>query len=218
MELIRILQQISSALTALAQLTTSIGELGKTLPRLLMLLGPSVSYRNLVLSLELDICDRDGELAILRRTQTVEFRTPDAGVVRELLWGDGRRDLPAHTKGADALITRREGGREVHLLGTSPPPARGERRRIETERVVRGGLLCVDEYLEALTERPTAVLKLRVLFPKGRCALQAKAEMSPPRARARSLRARLTSDGRASLSWTIRNPRELATYRLAWHW
>lgn len=218
MELIRTLQQLSSALTAIAQLGTSVVQLAKTAPRLLSMLGPSVSYRNIALSLELDICDPEGQLAILRRTQTVEFRTSDAGVVRELLWGEGRRDPEGRAVGAQSMNVGREGGREVHLLSTNPPPAKGERRRIATERVVHGALLSADEYLEALTERPTSLLKLRVLFPEGRFAVDARAEMSPARSKLRPVRPRINKDGRASLSWTIRNPQELATYRLAWHW
>lgn len=218
MELIRIFQYVSSVLTALAQLIASSGRMTREGSRLLQMLAPSVSYRNVSLSLELDICDRAGEVAILRRTQTVEFRTPDAGIVRELVWGEGRREKARCARGAVALATRREGGKEVGLLSTPHPPAKGETRRIETERVIRRALLSADEYFEAQTERPTRLLKLRVLFPKGRHVVQGRAEMSPPGAKMRALRPGLTREGRASLSWTIRNPRELATYRLAWHW
>ena len=108
--------------------------------------------------------------------------------------------------------------RVVQFLGTNPPPAKGERRRIETERVVRDALLGAEEYLEGFAERPTSALKLRVLFPEGRFARTARAEMTPPRSKLRTIRPRIGKDGRAALSWTIRNPDELATYRLAWNW
>lgn len=218
MELIRIIQSLSTALTALTQFVATAGGMANQAIPLLQSLAPSASYKNVSLLLELDICDAEGEVAILRRTQMVEFRTPDAGIVRELLWGEGRRGRPRGSRGTVSLGTRREGGKEVGLLSTQHPPAKGERRRIETKRVIRGALLAADEYFEAQTERPTGLLKLRVLFPTERRLVAGRAEMSPPRAKMRALRPALTRDGRTSLSWTIRNPRELATYRLAWHW
>lgn len=218
MDVLRILQQLATALQVMEKVAASLIVLSKAGGGLFGIGRPTPSYRNVILALELDICDVDGQLAILRRKQTVEFRTPDVGVVRELLWGDGCLLGPALARGADLLGGRREGGRVVHLLGTNPPPAKGERRRIETERVVRGALLGSDEYLEGSAERPTSALKLRVVFPEGRFARQARAEMTPPRSKLRMIRPRIGKDGRAALSWTIRNPQELATYRLAWSW
>ncbi|MCA9852254.1 MAG: hypothetical protein KC482_01415 [Dehalococcoidia bacterium] len=218
MDILRILQQLATALQVTEKMAASLVVLSKSGGSLFGISRPTPSYRNVILALELDICDVEGRLAILRRRQTVEFRTPDAGVIRELLWGDGRLLGKTLAHGADLLGGRREGGRVVQFLGTNPPPAKGERRRIETERVVRDALLGAEEYLEGFAERPTSALKLRVLFPEGRFARTARAEMTPPRSKLRTIRPRIGKDGRAALSWTIRNPDELATYRLAWNW
>src|SRR5437879_5076906 len=49
------------------------------------------SYENLSLSLNLDIQDVKGWRAVLRRVQHVRFLTSEAGVIRDVAWGEGTK-------------------------------------------------------------------------------------------------------------------------------
>ena len=99
----------------------------------------TTSYESLSLSIELDLCDATGELAIVRRTQRVRFLTEESGVVRAVVWGEGEPLAGYRVTGAELLSVRREGSKRVVLLGLPANPGKGETTTVRTDRTIRGG-------------------------------------------------------------------------------
>lgn len=192
--------------------------LASVVGRLLVRGEANPSYENLHLGIELELCDSAGTRAVLRRRQRVRFLTEEAGVVRDVIWGEGKALAGYHVEGAEQLSVRQEGSRKVVLLGLPANPAKGECVTLKTERVIVGGFKPDEGYLEAVVERPTRRIRLAVLFPLGRPPKALRVEAYPPELPARPLAVRMTGSGRAHATWTLNEPKRLVTYRVRWSW
>ena len=180
---------------------------------------PRQSYENLLLQFDLDISRRDGTRGELRREQRVRFLTSEAGVIRELAWGDGKQMTGYRSHGATPVEHRREGMCRVVWLGLPERPVAGQVATIHSRRTVVDALTRSDEFLEAVVERPTRRLRMRVTFPADRppirvAAVSATHDGEQPR----RLTLHPASRGRLWASWTQTNPRPGTTYRIAWSW
>jgi hypothetical protein len=180
--------------------------------------GPRSSYDNLSLAIELDLRDAAGTRAVLRRVQRVRFLTEEAGVIRDVIWGEGRTLAGYRVEGAKRLSVRHEGSRKIVLLGLPTNPGKGESVTVRSERTIAGGFTKDECYLETFVERPTKDLRLTVLFPKSRVPTAVAFESSPPVLAGRALPLSLTAGGRSSSTWTCESPRMLVTYRIRWTW
>lgn len=213
--ILSVLSLLGDILGGLNQLATTVHS---TLTKLLPFLRHAPSYENLSISLHLRIKDAAGQRAELERRQEVRFATAEAGVVRDLVWGDGDVLKGYVVSGATLLGVRREGSKSAMLLSLANPPARGERALIRTTRLIHGALSRHQEYLEAQLERPTRKLLLKVSFPKGRPPKRAWITSAPPQGASLPLALRLAADGKAFVEWRATKPTTWATYRLGWSW
>lgn len=177
---------------------------------------PAFSYENRVLGYELDIQDVRGHRARLTREQEVRFLTSEAGVVRELVWGDGHQ-VGYRAHGARAVAKHQEGMTDVVWLGLPSRPAAGERASVRSSRTVVEGLTEKEEFLEVRIERPTKKLALRVFFPKGRPPSDAHIETQSNREPQVQLQIILRGDRPAAV-WSTSRAKVHETYRLRWTW
>ena len=164
-----------------------------------------------------DLADSRGQRAVVTRKQRVRFLAGEAGVITGPVWGDGRQFQRYEITGAKRLGVRREGPRDVLLLGLDGRPGKDSRATLVARRTIHGGFLGEREYFETLVERPTKRLLLRVLFPRQRPPREAflvEAEES----RQRALPVRIMADGRARLSWSCTRPKVNTIYSLRWAW
>lgn len=179
---------------------------------------PVFSYENLSLSYELDIHDSQGARARLVRKQQVRFLTSEAGVIRDLVWGDGEPNVGYRVAGAKQVHRVREGIAQVVWLGLPSRPAAGERATVRSSRTIVNGLRDAEEYLEVRVERPTKRLRLRAVFPADRRPKNAWLDGVPSRALAtHQLRPRLDTAGRTVVEWNGSDVKPEA-YRLRWTW
>lgn len=175
------------------------------------------SYETERLSLCLRIHDVRGERAELERVQEIRFRATEAGVIRDVAWGEGELVGRYAASGGKLLSVRREGARRVLLVGLSHAASRGERATVRSRRVIVRGLSRSEEYLEAQVERPTNRLSVSVQFPHGRAPRQAQLVTSPP-GPVEHIPIQYEPDGRALLSWETHRPLTWRFYRLTWIW
>lgn len=176
------------------------------------------SYENVSLSIELELCDTKGKRAVLRRKQRVRFLSEDAGVVRDVFWGEGRTLAGYTVEGAELLSVRHEGSKKVVLLGLPTSPGKGEAVTLNTERTILDGFRPIEGYLETVVERATKRLRLQVLFPRQRPPKEVRVEASPPMIAARPLAVRLARSGKTYATWAMEEPKRLVTYRIRWSW
>lgn len=100
---------------------------------------PDGAYTTLWLALELDIADVHGERAVLTRRQRVQFRSAEAALVRELVWGEGGQLARYAARGAQRAGLRAEGSKRAVLLLPDQHPAAGHRVTITSRRTIQGG-------------------------------------------------------------------------------
>src|SRR3972149_5188898 len=156
------LEGLAGLLSTLQLLAQSVEQMTKAVRKLssLSLLPPSVSYENLSLDYVFDIRDPKGKRAVIRRTQRVRFRADDAGVIRDLVWGEGDALAGYSVVGAMCVGVRQEGSRRAVLLGLPRKPSRGDEAVVATTRSVRDPVIGQMGYAESYVERRTQKLLL----------------------------------------------------------
>jgi hypothetical protein len=219
MWMMKIIESVGAFVSSLEMLAAMVVRLQAVLPTFVRLVPfASFSYRNRLLEFAVDINDPTGKKAVVRRRQTIEFRGGDTPVIREPVWGDGNQLARYKVQGATQLGVRREGSREVVLLGLKHRPVRGQVATLTTASIVRGGFLEPDEYFETFVERPTDELALQVLFPRRRAPRDAKLVIGSEERLVKSVPLQRTPDGRPLLSWREREPKLHRVYSLRWSW
>jgi len=209
-----LLREVISEGTALI---TAIQGMLKQLRRLRVGRSPS-SYENVSLALLLNIQDGRGLKAELDRRQVVEFKSVEAGVIRDLVWGDGNTLGAFTAAGARLMGKRREGSKDALLLVLPEGAAVGQRVVVRSKRVVVGALTHRTEYFEVQVERCTRRLSLKVTFPRHRPPMKAWVTSTPIQSPLPPLRTQRGKDGKASLHWRLTAPKVFCTYRLNWSW
>jgi hypothetical protein len=178
---------------------------------------PAYSYENLLLEFSLDLKDRQGKHAVITRRQRVHFFTAEAGVLSSPVWGEGSQLKRYWLNGARRLGIRLEGSRRVLLLGLAQPSQPDMVTQVASEQTVANAFLKKREYFEAIVERPTKRLIMRALFPKGRPPTEASVSVnSTPKVD--RLPIRLGKDGRARLSYSVKQPSLNTVYSMRWAW
>lgn len=215
---------LADRLAKLSDAAQSLGAVAPIVAALLNLAARVVnartrqSYESLSLDTALELADAKGRIAYLRREQEVRFLAEEAGVVRDLVWGDGDVLARYRAHGAEMVDVRREGMKQVVWLGLPDRPARGEKAMVRSTRTIRNGFRGKEEYLETEVERPTKHLRMTVTFPESRPPREASVVASPPIVPARRLRIRYDFGPRPYVQWRASNPRPLTRYRLRWSW
>ena len=181
-------------------------------------LAPRMTYENVMLEAVLDICDRQGRKAVVRRKQRIRFLAEDAGLIRELVWGEGNPLADYRVQGARCLGFQREGSKSVILLTLARRPTKGEEAVISSCRLISHALTDDNGYAEMLVERPTRYVALKVLFPRTRPPREAHLTSQPPSLSKPSIPIRFGRDGRPYLIWRYNNPNRFTTYSLRWSW
>ncbi|MCC6269201.1 MAG: hypothetical protein IT300_16665 [Dehalococcoidia bacterium] len=219
MDILRLLTTLLSLIQRLLELDARTWKgIAAAVARLIGRGDPQSSYENVSLSIELELCDTKGKRATLRRTQRVRFLAAEAGVVRDVVWGEGKSLAGYTVEGAEQLSVRHEGSKKVVLLGLPTSPGKGEDVTLKTERTILDGFRPSEGYLETVVERATKRLRLQVLFPRQRPPKEVRLEASPPVIAARPLAVRLTKSGRGYATWGMEEPKRLVTYRIRWSW
>ena len=209
------INQAIEVIKALLPLTERLIRLAKTLgigqPRL-----PARSYENLFLDLTLDLRDAAGKRAMVVHKQRVRFLVEDAGVVMSPIWGEGDQLGRYELEGASRLGSRPEGPKQVQLLGLERSPTKNMAATIFGRRTIINGFTQEREYFEAVVDRPTKRLSIRVLFPRGRPPTEVY--LTTPGASDQKLPLRLGRDRRARIRWSQIAPSPQTVYSLRWSW
>ena len=175
------------------------------------------SYENRLIDLTLDIRDKQGRVAVLAKHQQITTRARDV-VIRDLAWGDGELLARYSAAGVKRLGVRTEGARRAIMLAPTKETAPSSVLALRTSRFIRGGFTEREEYFDMLVERPTALLRLKVLFPKSRPPKNARLVREGPDEAVRPLAVRYSAKGRAAVSWHTGAPVQYRTYSFRWSW
>ena len=208
-QVIDLIQSLLPIMERLARLAKSLG-LGRT-PL------PAHSYENEFLDLTLDLRDAAGKRAVVIHKQRVRFLVEDAGVVMSPIWGQGDQARKYELEGATRLGSRPAGPRQIQSLSLERSPTKNMVATIYGRRTVIDGFTQDREYFEAVVERPTKRLSIKVLFPRGRVPTEAYLTETLGSSSQR-LPVRLGRDRRARVRWSHITPSPQTVYSLRWAW
>jgi hypothetical protein len=218
MNVVEVASQFIAAIEACNRVLTQSRAALKVLRPFLKRAFPDIVYENVFLEASLDIEDTRGKRAVLHRRQRVRFLINDTSVIRDLVWGEGNPIARYAVDGGRRLSIVPEGSKRAILLGVAPQPVAGTYVQVASRRVIKDGLTERSEYFEAMVERPTGHLALKVLFPPGSIPRDACVVTSPKAAVAKRVPIRWAANGRPYVRWRHTKPEPFQTYGIRWSW
>lgn len=168
----------------------------------------------------LDLTDRRGQRATVRKHQRIRFLQNDIAAFQDIVYGDGQIFHGYKVAPGAAVDRYREGDRWHVLIAMHATKNRGDVEDFYVERSIADGFLKREEWWEVELRHPTRLLRLAILFPKGRPCTSA---IITQRSRHRTWtlgpeNIAVLPDGRQKLHWETQNVRSLEVYTLRWTW
>ena len=177
-------------------------------------------YEVLEYDATLHILDPGGDTAYLSRHEVIRLLQDNVVAIHDHAWGDGDLFSEYQCHPGKAVDFYKDGSKHNVLISLRETKNRGDVIDLKVERVVKGGLLERDEWLETQVDHWMKRLKLSVIFPKERHCQRATLtcrssnETLPLEGKHFSF----LSDGRQQLTWETSHPRLHDLYTLKWRW
>jgi len=168
----------------------------------------------------LEIADPRGEKAMFRRREVIRFLQDNVVAIHDHAWGDGELFAKYRCQPGVPVDIYEDGSKRNVLISLRETKNRGDVIELGVERVVRGGFLEQDEWLETEIDHWMKDLKLSIIFPAERPCRRAtlsrrstgKTTLLPQDHFA------LLPDGRQKLTWGTRHPKLHDLYTIKWTW
>jgi hypothetical protein len=177
-------------------------------------------YEILEYDARLEIMDTRGEEASLVRHEVIRFLQDNVVAIHDHAWGDGEPFAEYHCQPGLPVDFYQDGSKQNVLISLRETKNRGDVMDFWIERVIRGGLLEKDEWLETEIDHRMEYLKLSIIFPlERRCQRAILTQRSTNTTVTLGERHFSTlSDGRQQLTWETRHPRLHDLYTIKWRW
>ena len=168
----------------------------------------------------LEIVDRRGDTAVLRRREVIRFLQDNVVAIHDHAWGDGQIFADYQCQPGTPVDFYKDGSKFNVLISLRETKNRGDVMEFWVERTIRQGLLQQIEWLETEIDHRTKDLRLSIIFPKERpCRRATVSKRSTGKARVLSQKHfALLPDGRQKLTWETKNPKLHDRYSIRWMW
>jgi hypothetical protein len=168
----------------------------------------------------LELQDRNGRRALLRKRQQVRYLQDNIIAFQDQAWGDGEVLINYRCSPGKVVDRYRPGQKTFLLISLRETKYRGDVDDFDIRWGIRDGFMRDTELLETEVNHKTKQLKLAVIFPENR---PPKKAWVIERLRRRQQRLGEESqvrlrDGRWRLSWETTKPRLNERYQLQWEW
>jgi hypothetical protein len=215
----RILEKATALLLDLPWLEIAAG-LVKIARRLWQGLADEGIYEVLEHEATLELKDRGGKRAEVRKRQRVRYRQNHIIAYQDQAWGDGEILLDYRCSPGREVDRWRPGNKTYLLISLREAKNRGDEEEFRMEWGVRDGYLRPSELWETEVSHRTKQLKLQAIFPRSRPPQRVWIE-EHLRRRKHLLGAEALgrmADGRWLVSWEKKKPRLNERYQLHWQW
>lgn len=178
------------------------------------------SYEILDYDSTLELVDPRGEKAILTRRQVVRFLQDDVAAIRDYAWGDGDLFAQYRCQPGVPVDFYEDGARQNVLISLRETRNRGDVLELWIERVIKGGFVGKQGWLETEIDHWVQHLSVSILFPKERpCRRATLSQRSTGETRLLPQKHfTLLPDGRQKLTWETRRPRFQDRHTIKWVW
>lgn len=183
-------------------------------------LGYHGMYEILEYDATLEITDPTGEEANLTRHEVIRFLQDNVVAIHDHAWGDGDLFAEYHCQPGIPVDFYDDGSKHNILISLRETKNRGDVIDLWIERVIKGGLLGKDEWLETEIDHRVKYLKLSIIFPRRRrCQRAILTRRSTNQTITLEGRYFSTlSDGRQQLTWEAKYPKLHDLYTIKWRW
>jgi len=169
----------------------------------------------------LEIADPKGEKAILTRREVVRFLQDNVVAIHDHAWGDGELFARYRCQPGVPVDFCEDGSKWNVLISLRETKNRGDVVKFWIERVIKGGFLEKNEWLETEIDHLMKRLKLSVIFPKGRpCRKATLSRRSTGKTVLLTQKhfAFLPDGRRHKLTWETKRPKLHDRYTIKWVW
>lgn len=168
----------------------------------------------------LQLVDPKGEKAILTRRQAVRFLQDDVVAVHDYAWGDGRLFARYRCQPGVPVDFYEDGARHHVLISLRETKHRGETLELWIERVIKGGFVGKEGWLETEIDHWVRHLRISIVFPKKRpCRRATLSQRSTGKTTLLSQKHfALLPDGRQKLTWETHHPKFQDRHTIKWVW
>jgi hypothetical protein len=177
-------------------------------------------YEVLEYDATLEIMDAKGEAASLTRHEVIRLLQDNVVALHDHAWGDGELFEEYQCQPGVPVDFYKDGSKYNILISLRETKNRGDVIDLWIERVIKGGYLEQDEWLETEVDHWTEHLKLSVIFPQERpCQRATVTQRSTDETTTLDGRHFATlSDGRQILTWEMNRPKLHDRYTIKWRW
>lgn len=168
----------------------------------------------------LEIVDRKGDTAVLRRREVIRFLQDNVVAIHDHAWGDGQIFADYRCQPGTAVDFYKDGSKFNVLISLRETKNRGDVLEFWVERVIKQGLLQEMEWLETEIDHWTRKMRLNVIFPKERpCRRATLSRRSTGKVSVLSHKHfALLPDGRQKLTFETKDPKLHDRYSIRWMW
>lgn len=169
---------------------------------------------------KLEIIEPKGEKAALTRYEVIRFLQDNVVAIHDHAWGDGELFAKYHCQPGVPVDFYEDGSKHNVLISLRETKNRGDVTGLSIERVITGGFLKDNEWLETEVDHLTSRLRLSIIFPKARPCLRATlAKRNANKTIILDERHFKTlGSGRQELSLEITRPKLHECYTIKWDW
>ena len=197
-----------------------MGEVWRIIRQLARGMGDEGIYEVLSHEAILDLKDKRGKSAKVRKLQTVRYLQNHIIAFQDQAWGDGDILINYRCKPGKLVDRWRPGQKTYLLISLQETKHRGDTDEFEIEWGIRNGFLRENELWETEIRHRTKYLKMQVIFPKARPPKQAwigehLSKKSEPLSEQKFEK---LPDGRRLATWEKKRPRLNERYQLRWSW
>lgn len=168
----------------------------------------------------LEIVDRRGDSAVLRRREVIRFLQDNVVAIHDHAWGDGQIFADYQCQPGTPVDFYKDGSKFNVLISLRETKNRGDVLEFWVDRGIKQGLLQEMEWLETEIDHWTRKMRLNVIFPKERpCRRATLSRRSTGKASVLSDRHfALLPDGRQKLTYETKDPKLHDCYSIRWMW
>jgi len=168
----------------------------------------------------LELKDRQGKVALLKRRQKVRFLQSNIMAYQDEAWGDGQLFATYRCSPGVPVDRYRDGLKWKVLISLRETKQRGDVTEFNLSRRIKNGFSESNEWLQTELSHRTRHLRISIIFPRQRPCQRA---LLVERNRSRSTELGpahtvLLADGRQVLAWETDRPSIGELYTIKWQW
>ena len=169
---------------------------------------------------ELELKDKDGRNAVLKKHQKVRFLQDNIIAYEDKAWGDGEI-FEDYKCSPGVMVDRYQDGHRFRILiSLRETKQRGDVEAFDIERTIKNGFTKDTEYFQTDVDHTTRHVSVSIVFPKHRIPSQVLL-IERNSTRTQHLgpeHMKMLPGGRYQVSWSTDKPRLFEAYILRWEW